>query len=47
MDLSRSTYYVAPSRTDDTALVATMIAIFDEFEASAIVGLAPSCAIAA
>ena len=33
MDLSRSTYYVAPSRTDDTALVATMIAICDEFEA--------------
>ena len=34
MGLSRSTYYdVAPLRTDDTALVATMIAICDEFEA--------------
>jgi putative transposase len=33
MDLSRSTYYVAPSRTDDAALVATMIAICDDFEA--------------
>jgi putative transposase len=34
MGLSRSTYYdVAPLRTDDTALVATMIAICDEVEA--------------
>ncbi len=34
MDLSRSTYCdVAPLRTDDTALIATMIAICDEFEA--------------
>jgi putative transposase len=34
MGLSRSTYYDVPSwRTDDAALVATMIAICDEFEA--------------
>jgi putative transposase len=34
MVLSRSTYYDAPSLpTDDAALVATMIAICDEFEA--------------
>ena len=33
--------------TDDTALVATMIAICDEVEPTAIAGLAPSCAIAA
>jgi putative transposase len=34
MDLSRSTYYDKPSSpTDDAAIVATMIAICDEFEA--------------
>ena len=34
MGLSRSTYYDVPSSpTDDAALVATMIAICDEFEA--------------
>ena len=34
MSLSRSTYYDVPSLpTDDAALVATMIAICDEFEA--------------
>jgi putative transposase len=34
MDLSRSTYYDVPSvPTEDAALVATMIAICDEFEA--------------
>jgi putative transposase len=34
MDLSRSTYYDVPSLpTDDAAMVATMIAICDEFEA--------------
>jgi putative transposase len=34
MGLSRSTYYDVPSvPTDDAALVATMIAICDEFEA--------------
>ena len=48
MGLSRSTYYDKPSLpADDAAILAAMIAICDEFEAMAIGGLGPSCAIAA
>ena len=44
MGLSRSTYYDAPSRrADDAEIIATMMAICDEFEVYG--GLAPSCAI--
>lgn len=46
MGLPRSTYYDAPSRkADDAEIIATMMAICDEFEVYAIAGLAPSCAI--
>jgi hypothetical protein len=48
MGLSRSTYYDVPSSPiDDAALVTTMIAICDEFEAYGYRRVGAECAIAA
>ena len=46
MGLPRSTYYDAPAvKADDGEIVAAMTTICDEFEALAIVALAPSFAV--